>query len=296
MDKPTEKDVHRKQISEFLRSRRARIAPNDVGLSSNGRRRTPGLRREEVAQLAGVSVDWYTWLEQGRDIHASEQVLTSIARILRLDDAETRYLFTLAHGNGTALKKPVSDGAARKIESVSPVLQAWLDSLDTTPAVIIDQRWDILAWNPAYCALFVNLEATPPDDHNALWLVFTNTFLRQILVDWDAHMMDVVAQFRADYGRNPGDPRCDAILNRVMAVSPQFRTWWPLHEVQDRHHRRKEYHHPLVGNLVTEENTFGLAEYPGLRMVLFIPMPGTPTAERLRQLIKMGNTEAFELA
>lgn len=296
MDKPTEKDVHRKQISEFLRLRRARITPADVGLSSNGRRRTPGLRREEVAQLAGVSVDWYTWLEQGRDIHASEQVLTSIARILRLDDAETRYLFTLAHGNGTATQNLLSDSPTPKPESVSPVLQALLDGLETTPAVILDQRWDILAWNPAYCAFFVNVEAIPRDDRNALWLVFTNTLLHQLLVDWDDHMMDVVAQFRADYGRNPGDPRCEEILNRVMAVSPQFRTWWPLHEVQDRHHRRKDYHHPLVGHLVMEENTFELAEHPGLRMVLFIPMPGTPTAERLRQLIGIGNTEAFELA
>lgn len=286
----------RKQISEFLRSRRARITPADVGLSGSGRRRTPGLRREEVAQLAGVSVDWYTWLEQGRDINASEQVLSSIARILRLDEAETRYLFTLANGSGHAVPNPVSANAARKIESVSPVLQALLDGLETTPALIYDQRWDILAWNAAYCALFVNPETLPPDDRNALWLVFTNTFLHQFLEDWGDHMMDVVAQFRADYGRNPGDPRCEAILKRVMEASPQFREWWPLHEVQDRHHRRKAYHHPLVGQMVMEENTFNLAEYPGLRMVLFIPMPGTSTENRVRQLIEMARDEAYELA
>src|SRR5258708_22570791 len=126
-----EKDIRRKQLSEFLRSRRARITPADVGMPSSGRRRTPGLRREEVAQLSGVGVDWYTWLEQGRSINPSEQVLTSIARILELNDTETRYLFTLANGGN----------ARPRVESVNPVLQSMLDSLNAIPAKVMNHCW-----------------------------------------------------------------------------------------------------------------------------------------------------------
>src|SRR5258708_34613711 len=127
-----EKDIRRKQLSEFLRSRRARITPADVGMPSSGRRRTPGLRREEVAQLAGVGVDWYTWLEQGRDINPSEQVLTSIARILRLNDTETQYLFTLTYGSSPT----------PRMEYISPVLQSMLDSLNVIPAKVMNHCWD----------------------------------------------------------------------------------------------------------------------------------------------------------
>src|SRR5438477_436997 len=183
-----QKDARHKQLSEFLRSRRARIAVSDIGLPSMGRRRTPGLRREEVAQLAGVSVDWYTWLEQGRAINPSEQVLTSIARILRLNDTETRYLFTLVYGGSTTTR----------IESVSPVLQAILDSFTVAPAKVMNHCWDLVAWNSAYCALFGDMAAIPMDERNCLWLAFTDPLLRQILVDWEGYMRDVVAQFGAD--------------------------------------------------------------------------------------------------
>lgn len=277
------KDERRKQISEFLRSRRARITPTDVGLPSNGRRRTPGLRREEVAQLAGMGVDWYTWLEQGRDIHVSEQVLTSIARILRLDTAETRYLFTLAYGNGAA---PCG-------ESVSPVLQSMLDNLDATPAIIMNRCWDILAWNRVYCALLGNLESYPIVDRNCLWFGLTNAFLRQILVDWEDHMQHLVAQFRADYGIHPGDPRHAEVIERLMAVSPEFRTWWSRYDVRGRDNMRKEYNHPLVGHLVVEQNTFQMSEHPELRMVLLIPVPGTSTVERLHRLIEITSAESM---
>src|SRR5260221_9290222 len=170
-----QKDARHTQLSEFLRSRRARITLSDVGLPSIGRRRTPGLRRAEVAQLAGVSVDWYTWLEQGRAINPSEQVLRSIARILRLDDTETRYLFTLVYGSSTT----------PRIESVSPVLQAMLDSLNVVPAKVMNHCWDIVAWNQAYCALFGDMGAIPAAERNCLWHAFTDPFLRQILVDWE---------------------------------------------------------------------------------------------------------------
>jgi transcriptional regulator with XRE-family HTH domain len=278
-----EKDARHKQLSEFLRSRRARITLSDVGLPSNGRRRTPGLRRTEVAQLAGVGVDWYTWLEQGRDIHPSEQVLTSIARILGLNETETRYLFTLA----------CDSTATPRIESVSPVLQSMLDSFDAIPAKIMNHCWDIVAWNQAYCALFGNMEAIPAADRNCLWLAFTDPFLRQILIDWEGYMRDVVAQFRADYGANLNDPYYAEIIERLMAVSPEFSAWWSRHDVRNRDNKRKQYNHPLVGHLEVEKITLQMSQYPDLRMVLQIPVPGTSTDERLRQLIEMTNVESM---
>ncbi|HLY24812.1 MAG TPA: helix-turn-helix transcriptional regulator [Aggregatilineales bacterium] len=274
-----EKDARHVQLSEFLRSRRARIALSDVGLPNIGRRRTPGLRREEVAQLAGVSVDWYTWLEQGRAINPSEQVLTSIARILRLNETETRYLFTLVYGGSTT----------SRVESVSPLLQAMLDSLDVAPAKVMNHCWDIVAWNRAYCALFGDMGAIPAAERNCLWHAFADPLLRQILVDWEGYMRDVVAQFRADYGANPSDPYFAEIIERLLAVSPEFREWWPRHDVRSRGNRRKEYNHPLVGHLVVEKMTLQMSEYPDLRIVIQIPVPGTATEERIRQLIEMTN-------
>jgi transcriptional regulator with XRE-family HTH domain len=278
-----QKDARHQQLSEFLRSRRARIALSDVGLPSIGRRRTPGLRRAEVAQLAGVGLDWYTWLEQGRNINPSEQVLTSIARILRLNDTETGYLFTLVYGS-----QPTP-----RIESVSPIVQSMLDSFTFSPAKVMNHCWDVVAWNQAYCALFGNMEAVPLADRNCLVNAFTDPWLRQILVDWEGYMRDVVAQFRADYGANPSDPYYAEIIDHLLAISPEFSTWWGYHDVRSRDNRRKEYNHPVVGHLVVEKITFQMSQYPDLRVVLQIPVPETPTEERLHQLIEMTNAESI---
>ncbi len=278
-----EKDARHKQLSEFLRSRRARLTLADVGLPANGRRRTPGLRRAEVAQLAGVGVDWYTWLEQGRDIHPSEQVLTSIARILRLDETESRYLFTLAYGSN----------ATSRIEAVNPVLQSMLDSFNASPAKIMNHCWDLIGWNQAYCALFGDMEAIPLADRNCLWMAFNDPLLRQILVDWDDYMRDVVAQFRADYGDYPSDPYFAEIIERLLATSTEFSSWWSRHDVRSRDNRRKEYDHPLVGHLVVEKITLQMSQYPDLRLVVQIPVPGTPTEERIRQLMKITTAESM---
>jgi transcriptional regulator with XRE-family HTH domain len=276
MQKVVQKDERRQQLAEFLRSRRARLTPSDVGLPNSGRRRTPGLRREEVAQMAGVGVDWYTWLEQGRNINASEQVLSSIARILRLDQAETRYLFTLAYGNGT---NPYA-------ESVSPVLQFLLDNLTNAPAIIMNRYWDILAWNRAYYALYGNIGEVPQAERNLMWLAFGSLPLRDMLQDWETHLQVSVAQFRADYGANTGDTRYEAIIERLLETSAEFREWWPRHDVRGREKMHKIYEHPLVGTLTMEQNTFQMSEAPELRMVVVIPVPNTPTLERLQALIR----------
>src|SRR5579859_2169143 len=232
-----EKDERRKPLADFLRSRRARLSPADVNLPNGGGRRTPGLRREEVAQLAGVGVDWYTWLEQGRDINASEQVLSSVARVLRLDAAETRYLFTLVNSN------QVFDAG----ETVSDALVSMLDNLDTTPGTILNRCWDFLAWNRAFCALYGDVASFPPEERNCLWFVFSSRLLRQMLVDWEGHMQDTVAQFRADYGSNASDPRFADLIRRLTEVSPEFSTWWSHHDVRNRYNKRKEFNHPQAG-------------------------------------------------
>ncbi len=171
-------DNRRQTLAEFLQSRRARLRPTDVGLASVGRRRTPGLRREEVAQLAGVGLTWYTWLEQGREISVSEQVVESIAHALQLDQYETRYLFTLAQPQ--AWHEP----RVEPVEVVSSAMQALLDNQGVFPAFILGRRWDILAWNPSASLLLGGLEAMPAVERNHVWLMFANPGIRQCLVNW----------------------------------------------------------------------------------------------------------------
>ncbi len=277
------KDERRKQLSEFLRTRRARLTPAEVGLPVNGRRRTPGLRREEVAFLAGVGVDWYTWLEQGRDINASEQVLTSIARILKLDPAETKHLFTLAY----------TQNAAPREEVVSPILQSLLDSQPQLPMAIIGRRWDTLAWNRGLCTIMCNFDDLAPGERNMMWQMFTNSPYRETLVDWEHHAQHVIAQFRADYGAFPDDQRFQELIKRLNAASPEFREWWPRHDVGEKSSRRKEIRHPLVGLLSFEQNTFQSADRPELRMVVMVPIPETPTSERMKQLVEYAAVNAL---
>jgi transcriptional regulator with XRE-family HTH domain len=266
----------RQQLSEFLRTRRAKIKPDEVGLPNSARRRVAGLRREEVAQLAGVSVDWYTWLEQGRDIRTSEQVLQSIAHALRLDPAETNHLFRLA-----------ADSLPSASESqISPMLQFLLDSQGPIPAFIMDIRWDILAWNRAACLLHEDLARLPPDERNVIWITFTGLHFRQVMPEWERHARRAVAQFRADYDLAPGDARFRSLVSHLMEVSPEFGAWWSSHDVQERTNVNKALQHPAVGELALEQITLQVAGSPGLRLVMLVPLPGTPTLARLQELLE----------
>src|SRR3954454_23899323 len=165
---PPPSEVRRAELSDFLRTRRAKVAPEDVGLEANGRRRTPGLRREELAQLAGVGLSWYTWLEQGRDIHPSPQVLDAVARVLRLDAAEPAHLFHLAR-----VELPLPEGDYPR--EASPALRAFVEAMDPHPAYAIGPRFDVLAWNAASVQIFHNWGAEPPEHRNLLWWLFTDS-------------------------------------------------------------------------------------------------------------------------
>jgi transcriptional regulator with XRE-family HTH domain len=185
-------DLRRRELAAFLRSRRERIGPEQVGLPPTRRRRTPGLRREEVAQLAGVGVTWYTWLEQGRDINPSAQVLDAVARTLRLDTHERSHLFTLAGLPDTAIAT-----IALECDALCPTAQLLLDQLEPFPACVVNARWDLLAFNRAYASIFDGLETMPIEDRNCLWLAFTDPSWRAAIVDWEEGVARLVAQYRA---------------------------------------------------------------------------------------------------
>ncbi len=273
-------EIRRHELAEFLQSRRARLKPTDVGLPLLGRRRTPGLRREEVAQLAGVGLTWYTWLEQGRDISVSEQVIESIAGALHLDQHETRYLFGLTHPR-------VSDGLpAEAIECVSPAMQALLANQGIFPAFILGRRWDILAWNRSASLLLGELETMPVEWRNHVWLMFCNPGVRQYLVDWEQHARRMIAEFRVSYGRFMEDPQFLALIETLISTSSEFRMMWQQHDVTGRRNLQKEFEHPQVGRLIFEQTTLLVSESPDHKLVVKIPMPGTDTREKLALLLE----------
>ena len=224
-------DVRRHELAEFLRSRRERITPEQVGLPPGRRRRTPGLRREEVAQLSAVGVTWYTWLEQARDIQVSPQVLDALARALLLDPSERSHLFALA-----GALDPAPNTAC---PSVTPALRAMLDQLGPIPACVQNSRYDILAYNSTYGRLLCDLDALPPEDRNCLWLAFTNDDWRASVVDLAETNRVMAAKFRASMAEHLAEPAWKALLARLEGASPEFREVWARHEVVG-HERQDE--------------------------------------------------------
>jgi transcriptional regulator with XRE-family HTH domain len=265
----------REDLRDFLRSRRARLTPQVVGLPPGDRRRTPGLRREEVAVLAGVGVSWYTWLEQGRDITVSPQVLDAIARALRLTPAERTHLHLLAGLN----PPPPDDGPA---EPVPGPVQRLLDAWDPRPAYVLDRHWGLAATNDAAREVFGFSE----HDHNCLVSFFTSVRYRASFADWGAAAPDVVARFRADAARHPGDPEFARITADLATVSDEFAALWQRHDVTADPHGTKAVVHPRAGTLWFEYTTLPLPHQPGSRVVLHNPRPGTGTEEALEGLVR----------
>ncbi|WP_354640248.1 helix-turn-helix transcriptional regulator [Kitasatospora camelliae] len=274
--------ARRHELAAFLRSRRERISPEQVGLPATGRRRTPGLRREEVAHLATVGVTWYTWLEQGRDIHVSAQVLNSVARALLLDRNERAHLFVLA---GVEDPSPVSDCA-----TVSPALQAILEQLDPFPAAVISSRYDILAQNSGYNWLVGDLDRMPFEDRNLLWMVFTDTTFSRRLVDRDAARASVVARFRASMADHPGEPAWKELIHRLRRVSPDFEQAWQRHEVAGQTNGLKQFLVPPVGLLRFDFTNLWLGPRNRTRLVSYTPVD-EETRERIQQLEQLTPTD-----
>jgi transcriptional regulator with XRE-family HTH domain len=258
-------EIRRQELSDFLRTRRARITPQEAGLAAGARRRTPGLRREEVAQLAGVSATWYTWLEQKRPIKASVSVLNNLARVLKLDDTERTQLFQLA------LRQPAFDSTPRQT-AISPLIQRLLDQMENMAVFVIGARWDVLAWNRGARAFFFDFESVPSEERNLVWLVFTSPAVRALMVDWPTRAQDVLARFRGDYGRHAGDSRFVELVERLKKVSPEFALWWPRHDVRPQSEGRKQYNHALTGRMLAEHFTFSMTDNPELRLTIFAPV------------------------
>jgi transcriptional regulator with XRE-family HTH domain len=266
------------ELGDFLRTRRARMAPEDIGLPRGSRRRAPGLRRAEVAQLAGVSVDWYTWLEQGRPITVSTQVLERLVQALRLNINEREHLFFLAHQQSPPARAP-------EIETVSPTLQHFLDHQQLSPASVLGRRWDVIAWNEAAEVVFGDFGQMTAFERNTVWRIFTSPAHRRILVDWEGHARRVLAQFRATCGRYPGDPRLAELIQALMQRSPEFRAWWPDHEVLGTPEGRKTFDHPQVGLLTFEHLTFQVFDAPDLKVNIYTPLNEEDTPAKLARLL-----------
>ncbi|MGP4099133.1 helix-turn-helix transcriptional regulator [Nonomuraea sp. KM90] len=255
-------EARRTDLSAFLRTRRERITPEMVDLAPGPRRRTPGLRREEVAQLAGVGVTWYTWLEQGRPINASSQVLDAIARTLRLDTAERHHLYRLA---GQAEEPiPVDSG------QVTPEMQEILDRLGDLPACVTNSRCDVLASNDSYAALFPELVAAPEGERNSLWQTCLNPSPMTVLLDRDHELARAVAVFRGAYTRHADDPCWQDFVRRLSSESAEFARLWARQDVAEPGPRVKGYKHRELGML--RFSTTSLMAVPELRLIVYSPM------------------------
>ncbi|MET9178757.1 helix-turn-helix transcriptional regulator [Kitasatospora aureofaciens] len=273
-----ESEERRTELSGFLRSRRARLTPQEVGLAPGSRRRTPGLRREELALLAGVGVTWYTWLEQGRDIHPSPEVLASLARTLRLDRAETAYLFRLAGGH------PL-DGEVGAPAEVPASLLRLMHAQWPAPAWVMDANWDLRAWNPGADALF-ELSGRPPQECNLAWVVFGNAVHRRRVEHWEEHARRFLAQLRAAYAERGGEATAvgrhlGRMIQHVRGEHPEADRWLDEHQVAERSGAEKVLRHEELGVLRIDQHVLLAAE--GLQLIVMSPRDAE-TAERLRRL------------
>jgi transcriptional regulator with XRE-family HTH domain len=260
---PDADELRRQELASFLRSRRERISPEQVGMTTYGRRRTPGLRREEVAQLAGVGVTWYTWLEQGRDINVSAQVLEALARTLQFDRHERAHLFALAGAQDS--------GTPHTCPTVTDSVQAVLAQLEPSPAVIHNARRDLLAYNEAYGRVFPELARVPAEDRNLLWLLFTYPAWRQAMPDWELATPRLVAQFRSAMAEHLAEPAWKNLLTRLLDASPEFATLWERHDVLGAETGCKRYVHPVEGLLRLDFTHLWLDQRIGTRMTVYTP-------------------------
>lgn len=264
-----------KEFGDFLKTRRAKILPSQVGLPEGTRRRTPGLRREEVASLSGIGLTWYTWIEQGRPVQVSTQVLDSLARTLKLNQQEISHLYTLA---GQA--PPVS--APSSTESMNPMLQHVLDSLEYSPAMIMDARWNVIAWNQAASMLSLDYGKIDFYKRNLLRMIFTNEEFQQTFPDWHTAAQRMVANFRTVYSKFIDDPWLEEFVNELKSESKAFDLLWSKHHVKVEDSRIKIIIHPVLGQLHFEETSFMVTENNSLLMNVFTPLEGTKTKEQIQ--------------
>lgn len=273
--------THSEDVRKFLTSRRARIKPDAAGLPAyGGNRRVAGLRREEVAMLAGMSIDYYIRLERGNLSGASDSVLEALARALQLDDAETAHLFDLARAATAAPRVR----RKRSPKTVRPSVQRVIDAITTAPAWVRNDRGDVLAANDLGAALYMDLmdeETTPP---NSARFTFLNPKARQFFADWERSADDIVAVLRSTAGKNPYDKDLTDLIGELSTRSEEFRVRWARHDVKYHRTGRKRLHHPIVGDLDLSFEALELSADPGLRINVYTADPGTPSEDALKVL------------
>jgi transcriptional regulator with XRE-family HTH domain len=276
------------ELAQFLRSRRERLSPADFGLPAGPRRRTPGLRREEVAQLAGVGVTWYTWLEQGREITASAQVLGAVAQTLRLDAGERSHLFTLAgvFDNATPCEaEPLPGAVLATLEAVRPF-----------PAYVVNGRFDLLAHNPEAEEILGGFAGVPPARLNIMWLAFVERTLDGRVVEFDEESARHVALFRASMADHPDHPAWKRLRDDLLAASPMFREYWQRYDVGRPMVRHKTFLHPRAGRISVETASFTVNGGPPLsRLVVYSPADD-PSALAMRDLVRSPEAATVALA
>jgi transcriptional regulator with XRE-family HTH domain len=273
--------LNRDDLATFLRARRARLRPADAGLPETGPRRTPGLRRQEVAQLAGISVDYYIRLEQARGPHPSRQVLAALSRALMLTADEREYLYRLAGQSPPATASPS--------RQISPGIRNLLDSLPETPAYVVDAKYDILGWNTLATYFIGDLSDFPDTDRNMIRWMFRHAATALPWPDEETvrFAKSTVADLRAAYGRYPADPGIAELVTELLGVSPLFAQMWAEHEVESRRPLIKRVDHPLTGPLEFECQVLAVPG-TGQRLIVYCAAPGSPTHEAFRGLATRG--------
>lgn len=268
------------ELGEFLRSRRAALEPAQAGLPDDGRlRRVPGLRREELAQLAHVSVDYIVRLEQGRTRRVSRPVLDALADALQLAPDERSYLFTVADVAPASTRRPVEP-------EVAPQLQQLLDRMHDVPAMVLHRGMAVLAWNPGAAALLTDFGALPAEHRNLIRLTFLDQHVRALYDDWPRAARECVAVLRMEAGRTPNDPAINSLVGELSVQDPDFRNWWATHQVRGPRQLTKTYNHPAAGRLTLDVQQFTVDTHPEQLLVAYTAEPGTPSYDSLQFLLQ----------
>lgn len=269
--------LRRQELADFLKKHREKLVPADFGISEKKRRRTSGLRREEVADLAGISSTWYTWFEQGRNIQVSISVLESLSQVLHLNRIEREHLFMMAG------KTIPSESYQHEI--VSEGLRTMIANLEFNPAYIIGKRWDILAWNRLACAVLGDFDSMSFEERNTVWRVFTNPEVKQQIINWEQIAQHILAQFRLSCDRYAGEASFVELIERLKVASPEFRSWWSRHDVMAKSESYKEIDHPQVGRMAFQHATFLIPDIRDLKFILYTPLSQFNTKEKMLQLL-----------